>query len=122
MKPTLIIGASTNPHRYSYTAIKRLQGRNHPIYAIGRREGEVAGISIVTDKAQLNLPSDLHTVTLYIRPEFQESYIDWIIALNPNRVIFNPGTENVQFAQRLEEEAIPYLYACTLVMLGTGQY
>jgi uncharacterized protein len=37
-------------------------------------------------------------------------------------VVFNPGTENPDFEQKLEEAGIEALEACTLVMLRTGQY
>jgi hypothetical protein len=42
--------------------------------------------------------------------------------LKPARVIFNPGTENQEFAQQLEAQGIETIEACTLVMLRTGQY
>ena len=41
---------------------------------------------------------------------------------NPKRVIFNPGTENPIFAQKLQEKGIPWENACTLVLLSTNQY
>ncbi len=37
-------------------------------------------------------------------------------------MIFNPGTENEEFMKKLEKGGVEVLEACTLVMLGTGQY
>jgi hypothetical protein len=79
----------------------------------------VAGKTIDTDRKQY---ADIDTVTLYVGPQHQESYYDYVIGLKPKRVIFNPGTENTEFQILLKKNGIDYEEACTLVMLGTGQY
>lgn len=100
-----------------------LQAHEHPVYALGRRRGEVLDVPIVTVTDDLGLPEEgLDTLTLYINPTIQAEVEDDILALKPKRVIFNPGTENPAFAQKLEAEGIQALEACTLVMLSTGQY
>ena len=119
MKKTLVIGASPNEQRYSNKAIQRLRAHKIPTVAIGLKEGEVAGVKIDTGKPQY---ADVDTVTLYINPQRQPDYYDYIIGLKPKRVIFNPGTENLEFYAFLEECNIEVLKACTLVMLATNQY
>ena len=47
---------------------------------------------------------------------------DNIIGLKPRRVIFNPGAENSELAQKLKDAGIEVVEACTLVMLRTEQY
>jgi hypothetical protein len=42
--------------------------------------------------------------------------------MKPGRVIFNPGTENPELMEMLDAAGIPYLEACTLVMLRAGQF
>jgi uncharacterized protein len=42
--------------------------------------------------------------------------------LNLKRIIFSPGTENVDFAARASARGIEALEACTLVLLSTGMY
>lgn len=119
MKKTLVLGASLNPSRYSYLAINRLVNNNHEVVAIGLREGKVAGIQIIKDK---KLFADIDSITLYLNPKRQVEYYNYIISLNPNRVIFNPGTENPELYQLLSENNIESEVACTLVLLGTNQY
>ena len=119
MKKTLVIGASLNPARYSNLAINRLVTYKHPVVAIGLKEGEVAGVQISTEKKDFE---DIDTVTLYLNPQRQKSYYDYIISLKPKRVIFNPGTENPEFFKILRENSIEVEVACTLVLLGTNQY
>ena len=116
---TLVLGASLNPDRYSNRAINQLVYSSIETVAVGLREGNVNGVSIVTEA----LPFDgIDTVTLYLNAKRQQAYYDYIIALKPKRVIFNPGTENLEFESLLKQEDIHYEYACTLVLLGTGQY
>lgn len=119
MKKTLVIGASENPARYSYKAIIKLQQHAHPVVAIGLREGAVNGLNFGKEKT---IFEDIHTITLYINPTIQEQYYDYILSLKPQRVIFNPGTENEAFERLLQYNKIETLQACTLVMLATGQY
>jgi predicted CoA-binding protein len=121
MKPTLVLGASTNPARYANIAIRTLLQYEYTVYGLGLREGRVAGVQIQTDTESIHIP-DLHTITLYIGPARQPQYYDWIISLNPKRVIFNPGTENPQFEALLKEHGIETIQACTLVMLSVGLY
>lgn len=119
MKKTLVIGASTNPVRYSNLAIIRLLEREIPIVALGLREGTVGGTKITSEKKML---SDIDTVTLYIGAKHQPEYYDYIVSLNPKRVIFNPGTANPEFENLLQENGIEVLPACTLVLLATNNY
>ena len=114
-----MIGASLKEHRYSNMCIRELAERGFPVEAIGLREGNVAGISIRTGKPEF---SEIHTVTLYLRAENQLSYYDYLLELNPKRVIFNPGTENLYLENLLGEKGIETVEACSIVMLHAGCY
>lgn len=119
MKKTLIIGASEKPERYSNKAIRALLQHQHPVVALAPRAGQVEGILFETEPKAFD---SVDTVSLYVGPEIQNNYIDYVISLRPKRVIFNPGTENEAFAQKLQESGIDAEIACTLVLLRTGQY
>lgn len=119
MGKTLIIGASKNPERYSYLAAEKLLRYGHEIELIGKRQEEIFGRTIDTEKKDFE---DIDTVTLYLSEKFQQEYYEYIISLNPRRVIFNPGTENPEFENLLFKNNINVQEACTLVLLGTGQY
>ena len=118
-KLTLVLGASENPSRYANIAINRLVDHEHPVKAIGLRPGEVAGVPIETGTPDYQ---EVDTVTLYLGPPRQPQYYNYIISLQPSRVIFNPGTENPEFYKLLKENDIQVEVACTLVLLATGQY
>lgn len=119
MKKTLILGASTNTARYSYLVANKLVRKGYTIVNVGRKTGEVAGVAIEPAET---IHTDIDTITLYVGPKNQEPYYDYILKTKPNRVIFNPGAENPEFAQVLTDNGIEPVEACTLVMLNTGQY
>lgn len=118
-KKTLVLGASENPSRYSYLAIKRLLAHGHEVVAIGNRKGSVDDVAIATEQLPME---DIHTVTLYLNPTNQKPYYDYISSLKPKRIIFNPGTENEELERKMASKETNVMEACTLVMLSTGQY
>ena len=118
-KKTLVLGASTNPSRYSYLAVNKLREHKHPVVAIGRTAAIVADTPVQSDTGPI---PDLDTVTLYLNPVNQKNYYDYILDQHPKRVIFNPGAENPEFEKILGEKGIQTVEACTLVLLATGQY
>ena len=89
-KATVVIGASPNADRYSYKATISLQNHQHTVYPVGLRKGVINGLEIITDKPGLK---DIDTVTLYVGPDNQPYWYDYILSLKPKRLIFNPGTK-----------------------------
>ncbi|MEO6188630.1 MAG: CoA-binding protein [Ginsengibacter sp.] len=118
-KKTLVLGASTNPSRYSFLAIQKLTKKGHEIIAIGSRIGKVDNVEIVSERSEID---NLDTVTLYLNATNQKQYYDYIISQHPNRIIFNPGAENEELKALAEAKGILTQEACTLVLLSTGQY
>lgn len=119
MKRTLVLGASDNPQRYSFLAVNRLRSHGHEVVAVGRKKTKVADVEVGTEMEAFK---DVDTVTLYLNPVNQRPYYDYILSLHPKRIIFNPGTENDELQALASSKGIQTIEACTLVMLGTGQY
>ncbi|GAA4023884.1 CoA-binding protein [Hymenobacter glaciei] len=118
-KKTLVLGASDNPARYSFRAAHMLKNHGHDVVPVGIRKGEVAGMAIHTDRPQAD---DVDTVTLYIGPQNQPEWYDYILGLKPKRILFNPGTENPELERLAQQRGIRTEEACTLVLLSIGQY
>jgi predicted CoA-binding protein len=116
---TVVIGASPNPARYSNMAVERLLQNNHEVIPLGIRKGEISGLKIITERPEIK---DVHTVTMYVGPQNQPEWYNYILSLNPERVIFNPGTENPEFEEILEKKGIEVRENCTLVLLATNQF
>jgi predicted CoA-binding protein len=119
MKKTVVIGASAKQDRYSNRAVRMLTKNNHEAIALGFEDALIDDIPIQSDWKHID---GVDTVTLYLNPQRQKEYYDYILSLKPKRIIFNPGTENAEFEQLARTNNIQSLEACTLVLLSTGQY
>lgn len=120
-KKTVIIGASSNPSRYSFIAVERLLSFDHKVVPLGIKKGTIFNTPILNLKEKPGI-SNVDTVTLYLNPNNQKEWEDYILSLNPRRIIFNPGTENQNFSKRATQLGIETMNACTLVMLSIGNY
>jgi len=118
-KTTVVIGASPNAERYSYKATVSLQNHQHTVYPVGLRKGVINGLEIITDKPALE---NIDTVSLYVGPDNQPYWYEYILSLKPKRIIFNPGTENPEFEKMAADKGIETEEACTLVLLSIKQY
>jgi len=119
IKKTLVLGASPNQKRYSYMAIHKLLKHHHPVIPMGIKKAAVAELKIVNDRPNY---TDIHTISMYIGPRHQADYHNYLISLKPNRIIFNPGTENDVFKELCKEHNIQAIEHCTLIMLNEGTY
>ena len=118
-KKTLVLGASTNPSRYSFLAITRLRYSGHDVIAIGKKEGLVSDVNIITAQPAID---HIDTVSVYLNEQNQKNYYDYILSLHPKRIIFNPGAENQELSEMATAKGIEPVEACTLVLLSTGQF
>ena len=113
------MGATPDSSRYAYLAANRLVSHGHDIVNVGIKTGEVAGVPI--EKPE-KLHDDIDTITLYVGPQNQSALYDYILDTKPQRIIFNPGTENAELEKMANERGIKTEEACTLVLLSIGQY
>lgn len=116
---TVVLGASPNTGRYSYLATILLQKNGIETIPVGLRDGEIDGLKIHSDRPAVE---DVHTITLYVGPQHQPVYYDYILSLKPKRIIFNPGTENQELMALAAAQGIHNEVACTLVLLNLGIY
>ena len=115
-----VLGASPKPDRYSNLAVRTLQEHGYTVIPVHPAHDEIEGLQVAPRIG--SIPGHVDTLTVYVGPRNVEPLIEEIVALRPGRVIFNPGAESPALERRLQEEGIPYLEACTLVMLSTGQF
>lgn len=119
----IVLGASTNPGRASFSAVEMLSAGGYNVVPLGIKKGLVSGHPILhPDSFAQKAGQKIHTITLYLNAANQKIYYDWILSLLPERVIFNPGTENSEFENMLSVHGIRNERACTLVLLSIGAY
>lgn len=114
---TLVLGASPNPERFSFKAVKLLRHYGHEVIALGNKTGIIHDVEITTEMIEF---SDIHTITIYLNPINQKPYYNYIIKIKPKRIIFNPGTENTELKKLATENGIECIENCTLIMLSSG--
>ena len=115
-----VLGASTNPERYSFKAVGLLKEKGHVPVPVHPSEHVVQGIQALPSLEDVTEPVD--TLSVYVNQEISSGELDRILKLKPRRVVFNPGTENAPVAARLRDAGIEVVEMCTLVLLRTGQF
>ena len=119
MSKSVVLGASSNHSRYSNKAVRSLLKRDHEVVPVGTKTGEIKELEILTGKPVI---PDVDTVLLYLAPNRQSEYYDYVLSLKPRRVIFNPGTHNPEFIDLVKENGIEAVEDCALIMLNSGEY
>ncbi len=123
MEVVAVIGASSDPSRYSYKAISLLKEYGHRPIPVHPREESVQGIKVVHNLGELAQAKDkVDTITVYVNPAISDKYEKDILAVHPKRVIFNPGAENPRLEDTLTQNGIKVENACTLVLLRISQF
>ncbi len=119
MNNTVVLGASPKPWRFSFKAVNDLRVNKYSVVAVGFRKGKIRDVKILIGMPEIN---DVDTVSLYIGPVRQKGFYDYIIGLKPDRIIFNPGTENPELQMLAKKAGIEVLENCMLMMLRNGTY
>jgi len=119
MSKTVVLGASPDFSRYSYKCVKSLIRHRHEVVPVGKKDGKIEGIDILIDKPQI---LDVHTITIYLSPDNQKEYYNYILELNPARIIFNPGTHNQELIDLAKSKGIEVVTDCTLILLSSDMF
>jgi uncharacterized protein len=116
----VVLGASPEKERYANMAQVQLMQAGHEVVPVHPKHDVIEGVPVM--KSLKDVKGKIDTVTVYIGPKNIGALIPDIVALKPKRVIMNPGAESPELAAALDKGGIPYLEACTLVMLRTQQF
>ena len=119
MSKTVVIGASPDSSKYSYKCVRSLLKHGHEVVPVGKKEGTIEGIEILTGKPRIQ---GVHTVTIYLTPDNQKEYYDYILGLNPSRIILNPGTNNQELIDLAKLKGIEVVTDCTLILLSSDAF
>jgi predicted CoA-binding protein len=121
MKPNVaVLGASSNPDRYSYQAVKLLMEHGYGVFPVHPTAPVIAGLICYPRLSTITDPLD--TVTVYLSAKNSTPLIAELLACAPRRVILNPGAESSELTDRCRAAGIAVLEACTLVLVRTGQF
>ena len=115
-----VLGASDNPERYSYQAVKLLQKNGHTVYPVNPKLKSIDGQKVYASLA--DLPGPVDTLSVYVSKDISSKIGDEILKSKPRRILFNPGAENPELDAKVTQKGIKALEACTLVLLRTNQF
>lgn len=113
----LVLGASDNLNRTSYSAIKLLLNRGLQVSAIGQKKGTVDSIQV---HEEISSVTSADVVSIFISAKKQKKYYDYILSLKPKRIVFNPGTENPELEFLAQKNHIEIIKGCTIALLING--
>ena len=119
-KTVVVLGASPKPERYSNQAVVMLKDYGYEVIPVNPSGVSIHGLSTLKSLDDIKVP--VGTLTMYVGAKISTGQQDAILKLNPERVIFNPGTENSELENTLENSGIKIIHACTLVLLRTEQF
>ena len=112
-----VIGASDKPERFSYQALALLKQKGHKVFPVHQRLKVIEGMTVYPSIK--DIPEVIDTVSLYVAADISSSIAADILGAKPRRIIFNPGAENPDLAQKAQAQGISTIDHCTLVMLRT---
>ncbi len=115
----IVLGASPNPSRTSYLAAKVLLQKGYNVKAIGNKTGKIDQLNI-SNEIPTTINNKVDAITIFLKPERQKKYYEYILNLNPTSIIFNPGTENPELIQMAENKKINIISCCTIAMSAVG--
>lgn len=116
----VVLGASDNPERYSFRAVRELVAQGFVTIPVHPHTNTILGLPV--HGSLETITESVDTITVYVSPQHSSSMIGSIVKLQPNRVILNPGAENPDLEKALDRAGIPWLHACSLVLLSTGRF
>ena len=116
----VVLGASPKPERYSNQAVRLLLEHGHEVVPVNPGVDAMEGLPVAHRLEDVE--GHVDTLTLYVSPQVSSHMRDDIVRLRPDRVVFNPGTENATLRDALEASGVRTEETCTLVLLRTGQF
>lgn len=115
-----VLGATPKPGRFAHQAVLLLKKHGYRVTPVNPHFDLIEDLPAVASLQQISEPVD--TLTLYLGASRLDNMVDEVLALNPSRVVFNPGTESRTLQQALTDKSIDWLEGCTLVMLNSGSF
>ncbi len=120
----VVLGISDKEERYAYKAtVKLSEAGFHKLIGVSPKKVDLPQYPHVKCVDDLStVKEEIHTLTVYVGSQRLDGMVDQILALKPQRIILNPGTENPELIAQAKKAGIEVVEGCTLVMLATKQF
>ena len=113
-----IVGASTNPDRYSYQAVVAYLAKGWTVWPVHPSAQPIAGLTTYADISKL--PGRPDIICMYLNPTAGLAMLEAIIATQPTLLWLNPGADGEPLASVARARGLHVVEACNLVALRLG--
>ncbi|MGC8744872.1 MAG: CoA-binding protein [Verrucomicrobiia bacterium] len=115
-KTVAIIGASSNPKKYGYKAVKAFLQRGYTVYPVNIREETILGLKVY--KSIKDVPTRPDMITVYVPPQMTLKLLPDIAEKGCDELWLNPGTESEEVLKKAEELGLNVIQACSILGVG----
>jgi len=115
-KTVAIIGASSNPKKYGYKAVKAFLQRGYTVYPVNIREETILGLKVY--KSIKDVPTRPDLITVYVPPQMTLKLLPDIAEKGCDELWLNPGTESEEVLKKAEELGLNVIQACSILGVG----
>ena len=111
-KPTVaIVGASTDPQKFSHKSILAHLGAGYDVYPVNPREKTIVGLTCYA--SVLDIPVALDRISLYLPPQIGLTVIEDIAKKGCKELWVNPGAESPELLEKIQSLGLNPIVACS---------
>ena len=111
-----IIGASKDRKKFGNKAVRAYRQNDHVVFPVNPNEREIEGLKCYG--TLMEVPLELDVVSVYLPPEIGIKVVDDIIQKGVKKVFLNPGSESEEIIEKLRENEIETVLACSIRAIG----
>ncbi len=117
-KPTVaIVGASTDPTKYSNKAVLAYKQQGYEVYPVNPKGGTLHGLKVYRRLAEVPR-RPLDRVSVYVPPEVTLQVLDEVAQVGTRQLWLNPGSESPQVLEKARSLGLEPVVACSILALG----
>ena len=116
MPRVVVLGASSNPSKFSHRAVQAFLQRGWTVFPVNPRESTLLGLPCFESIEQVTGPVDV--VSAYLPPQILLTVLPAVARLGCGELWLNPGTDSPDVLEAAQQLGIRALPCCSLVRLA----
>src|SRR5205085_682698 len=120
MKTVAFIGASNDRSRYGNMAVRAFRRAGYEVFPVNPSEPEIEGLKAYPSIKEV--PGELDTITIYVRPAVLEKLLPDIAAKGCKDLWLNPGTSSDAVLAEVEKHGLHAIEGCSILAIGQSPY
>ena len=119
-KVVAVIGASSNPRKFGYRAVRAFRRQGYTVIPVNPNEAQIDGLK--TYASVLDVPGPIDMATFYVPPEIGEKVMPEVARKNIPEVWLNPGSESDSLMRLARSLNVKPILACSIMGIGENPY